>query len=119
MKKLILVPLFICFIACSSPQHEWHLTERSLGKLDYTNRIYEDLETLSKSRFDSQLDRDAKLALALNSNLVGNNIDVYVKHGIIYLSGTVQRSSQKELAGQIVALGRRSFVVKNLIEHLE
>ncbi|MEO5971089.1 MAG: BON domain-containing protein [Bdellovibrionia bacterium] len=68
------------------------------------------------TRHDPRLSRDAALALALNSNLVGNSIDVYVNNGIIYLTGIVNNTSQKELAGQIVALGRGSFLIKNHIK---
>ena len=67
------------------------------------------------SRLDPQLHRDAQLALALNSNLVGNKIHVYVKNGIIHLTGEVDDVSQKRLAGQIVALGRGSYLIKNRI----
>lgn len=70
------------------------------------------------SRRDPELSKDARLALALNSDLVGNNIDVFVNNGIIYLTGKVEDSSQKKLAGQIVALGRGSFVIKNQINIL-
>jgi len=65
------------------------------------------------SRRDPQLSKDARLALALNSNLVGNSIDVSVSNGVIYLTGIVNDQPQKELAGQIVALGRGSFLIKN------
>ena len=68
------------------------------------------------SRRDPQLSKDARLALALNSDLIGNTIDVSVSNGIIYLTGEVNDQSQKELAGQIVALGRGSFLIKNHIK---
>jgi osmotically-inducible protein OsmY len=67
------------------------------------------------TRYDPQLSKEARLALALNSNLVGENIDVSVTNGIIYLTGKVEEISQKELASRIVALGRGTFLIKNYI----
>jgi osmotically-inducible protein OsmY len=91
-------------------------TEDLVQSIHYVKRVNNLTHALSTgSRHDPQFSKDAQLALALNSNLVGNNIEVFVQNGIIYLTGRVQNLSQKELASHIVALGRGSFVIKNQI----
>jgi hypothetical protein len=64
---------------------------------------------------DSQIHHEASLALALNSNLLGSQIEVSVHQGIIDLHGRVDHLNQKVLAGRIVALGRGPLFIRNRI----
>jgi osmotically-inducible protein OsmY len=65
---------------------------------------------------DSRYLRDAQLALALNSDLVGHQVEAFVKDGVIYLKGQARTPAQRTLAARIVSLGRGPFLVRNQIQ---
>ncbi|MFZ9594534.1 MAG: BON domain-containing protein [Bdellovibrionia bacterium] len=69
----------------------------------------------SFTEHDSRILREAKLALALNSNLIGTDIDVFVHRGIVNLQGRVDSLAKKILAGKIIALGRGPLLIRNRI----
>jgi len=126
IRPLAIVTLFSSISCVTGPVQKWNLPSELLHTQNgATLSSDEDIRAALESMFldepssnlrDVSLEREVRLALVLNSALIGQDVTAWVEQGVVHLVGEVDSDGKKRLAGEIAASSsKRPLVVRNSI----